>query len=104
MPYCAPFLVILVPLIIDTHGTQIGSWVILCYIGHPHALQVGFLGYTGAAEFDETLPHLEAACAYFAEAQPEACKLIHNVSEALNRSALPMSVSIGSKDVKRLKP
>ena len=52
---------------------------------HPHALKVGFLGYTGAAEFDETLPHLEAACAYFAEAQPEARKLIHNVSKALNQ-------------------
>lgn len=37
---------------------------------------VGFLGYTGAAEFDETLPHLQAACAYFAEAQPEVIFLL----------------------------
>ena len=39
-------------------------------------LEVGFLGYTGAGEFDETLPHLEAACTYFAEVQPEVIFLL----------------------------
>ena len=61
-----------------------------CISGRQHALQVGFLGYTGAAEFDETLPHLKAACAYFAETQPEAWKLIYNVREAVNGSTLPI--------------
>ena len=42
------------------------SWGPTCW-----CLQVGFLVYTGAADFDETLPHLDAACAYFAEVQPE---------------------------------
>ncbi|CAK9068800.1 unnamed protein product [Durusdinium trenchii] len=37
---------------------------------------VGFLGYTGAADFAETLPHLHAACEYFAVSQPEVIFLL----------------------------
>jgi len=54
---------------------------------------VGFLVYTGAADFDETLPHLEAACAYFAEVQPEVIFLLgHWNNEGLGctkRMAVP---------------
>ena len=33
--------------------------------------EVGFLGYTGAGDFEETLPHLKEACSYFAQVQPQ---------------------------------
>ena len=37
---------------------------------------MGFLGYTGAADFSETLPHLQAACSYFEETQPQVIFLL----------------------------
>ena len=51
-------------MIFGSPSQEVGDLPVVC-------LQVGFLVYTGAADFDETLPHLEAACAYFAEVQPE---------------------------------
>ena len=37
---------------------------------------VGFLGYTGAATYEETVPHLHAACKYFAVSKPEVIFLL----------------------------
>jgi len=37
---------------------------------------VGFLGYSGAAQYEETLPQLHAACNYFAKSKPEVIFLL----------------------------
>ena len=37
---------------------------------------VAFLGYSGAASYQETFPHLQAACKYFEESRPEMIFLL----------------------------
>ena len=53
---------------------------------------VGFLGYSGAATYEETLPNLQAACSYFAESKPEVIFLLGHWNSAGLGCSKSMSV------------